>query len=172
VFSCATAEGGKYVFAGDNHSSIYCFDQAGQRLWKLATGCGSAYSMQYFQERLYIVTTDGSLACMDVSDAALAAAHAGTVPQTVQHKAPPVVTTPAPTTLETVSDPGTGVQLECFRDGGDLRVRVVSAGFDSALRVQFPKNIREEHARYIVDEVRLVSHGGFYRTYGNIKKLV
>lgn len=172
VFSCATAEGGKYVFAGDNSSSIYCFDQAGQRLWKLATGCGSAYSMQYFQERLYIVTTDGSLACMDVSEAALAAAHTGTVPQAVQIKAPPVVATPAPTTLETVSNPSTGVLLECFRDGAELRMRVITDGFDPALRVQFPKNIREEHARYVVDEVRLVSHGGFYRAYGNIKKLV
>ena len=58
VFSCATAEGGRYVFAGDSQSSIYCFDAAGKRLWKLGTGCGSAYSMQYHEERLYIVTTE------------------------------------------------------------------------------------------------------------------
>lgn len=24
------------------HSSVYCFDASGERLWKLATGCGSA----------------------------------------------------------------------------------------------------------------------------------
>ena len=33
VFSCAAAPGGKYVFAGDNASSVYCFDRAGARLW-------------------------------------------------------------------------------------------------------------------------------------------
>jgi outer membrane protein assembly factor BamB len=45
VYSCATAEAGQYVFAGDNYSSIYCFDESGKRLWKLATGCGSAFSI-------------------------------------------------------------------------------------------------------------------------------
>ncbi|HLZ63054.1 MAG TPA: WGR domain-containing protein [Ktedonosporobacter sp.] len=172
VFSCATALQGRYVFAGDSSSSIYCFDQDGRRLWKLGTNCGSAFSMQYFDERLYIVTTDGSLACIDVSDAAIQAAQTGTLPQAVNLKAPPVVATPAPTTLETTTDTTTGVVLECFRDGSRLRLRAVSAGYDPTLRVQFPQNIREEHARYLVDEVRLATHGNFYRTYGNIKKLV
>ncbi|MBF6140420.1 hypothetical protein [Nocardia farcinica] len=31
-------------------------------LRKLATGCGSAYSMQYHDEKLYFVTTNGTLA--------------------------------------------------------------------------------------------------------------
>jgi outer membrane protein assembly factor BamB len=172
IYSCATAEAGKYVFAGDCMSSIYCFNQEGQRLWKLGTGCGSAFSMQYFNDRLYIVTTDGYLACIDVSEAAIQAAQSGTLPQAVQHKAPPVVATPAPTTLETTTSAGTGVILECFRDGSRLRMRVASPGYDPALRVQFPQNIREGGARYTVDEVRLVAHGGFYRTYGNIRKLV
>ncbi|TDO42174.1 WGR domain-containing protein [Paractinoplanes brasiliensis] len=47
VYSCATSKDGRYVFAGDSSSSIYCFDVNGTRLWKLGTGCGSAYSMQY-----------------------------------------------------------------------------------------------------------------------------
>ena len=47
---------------GDNAAAVYCFDGSGERLWKLSTGCGSAYSMQFFQDRLYLVTTDGSLA--------------------------------------------------------------------------------------------------------------
>lgn len=172
VYSCATAEQGKYVFAGDSFSSIYCFDQAGQRLWKLGTGCGSAFSMQYFNDRLYIVTTEGHLACLDVSEAAIKAAQTGMLPQTVDVKAPPVAPTPASTTLEITSTTNGGVVLECFREGSRLRMRVVSAGFDPNMKVQFPQNIREENARYLVDEVRLAAHGGFYRTYGNIKKLV
>lgn len=172
VFSCATAERGKYIFAGDSFSSIYCFAQDGQRLWKLGTGCGSAFSMQYLDERLYIVTTDGHLACIDVSEAAIQAAQSGTLPQAVQMKAPPMVPTPDPTTLETVSNGQGGIVLECFRDGSRLRMRVVSPGYDPDLRVQFPQNIREEHARYVVDEVRTVAHGGFYRTFGNIRRFV
>jgi hypothetical protein len=51
-------------------------------------------------------------------------------------------------------------------------MRVVSPGFDPNLRVQFPQNIREENARYLVDEVRLATGDGFYRAYGDIKRLV
>ena len=172
IFSCATAKQGKYVFAGDSHSSIYCFDQDGRRLWKLGTGCGSAFSMQFFNDRLYIVTTEGSLTCIDVSEAAIQAAQTGILPQAVNLKAPPAVATPAATTLETTTDQSQGVILECFRDGSRLRMRVVSTGYNQNLRVQFPQNIREEHARYLVDEIRLTAREDFYRVYGNIKKLV
>jgi predicted DNA-binding WGR domain protein len=172
VFSCATAEQGRYVFAGDNYSSVYCFDQYGQRLWKLGTGCGSAYSMQYLNERLYLVTTSGMLACLDVSEAAIQAAKEGRLPQARDLKAPPVSATPPPTTLETTTNAGEGILLECFCEGGRLRMRVLSDGYDSNLHVQFPRNIREEHARYLVDSVHLAARGNFYRVHGNIKKLV
>jgi predicted DNA-binding WGR domain protein len=169
IFSCAAAENGKYVFAGDNVGSIYCFDESGKRLWKLATGCGSAYSMQYFNERLYIVTTFGTLACIDASEAAIQAAQGGTVPQALTIAAPAVEET-STTALETTREVSGGVLIECFKEGGKLRVRVVSAGYNRDWRCQFPKGIREEGARYVVDEVR-ESRGGFYRVLGNIKKL-
>lgn len=172
VFSCATAEQGRYVFAGDNYSSVYCFDRDGQRLWKLGTGCGSAYSMQYLNERLYLVTTSGILACLDVSEAAIQAAQVGNVPQAREIKAPPARATASPTTLETTSDAGTGILLECFREGSRLRMRVLSDGYDSNLHVQFPHNLRKENARYLVDAVQLATCGNFYRVHGDIKKLV
>ncbi len=172
VFSCATAEQGRYVFAGDNYSSVYCFNQDGQRLWKLGTGCGSAYSMQYLNERLYLVTTSGMLACLDVSETAIQAAKEGNVPQARDIKAPPVAVAASPTTLETTSDAGAGILLECFREGSHLRMRVLSDGYNPDLRVQFPHNLREEHARYLVDAVQLAAGGNFYRVHGDIKKLI
>lgn len=173
VYSCATAEEGKYVFAGDNFSSIYCFNQAGDRLWKLGTGCGSAFSMQFLGEHLYIVTTDGSFACIDASEAAIKAAQAGTVPQTINIKAPKeVVPSVSSTTLETTSQTSQGVIVECFREGSQLRIRVVSPSYNPNWKVQFPKDIRQEGARYVVQEVRESPRGGFYRAYGDIKKLV
>jgi outer membrane protein assembly factor BamB len=170
IFSCAAAEGGKYVFAGDNYGAVYCFNAEGERLWKLATGCGSAYSMQYHNQRLYIVTTFGVLACIDASEAAIQAAQTGKVPEAI-HIAAPQVETVSATALETTEESSGGVLVECFREGGKLRVRVVSEGFNKNLRCQFPKGIREEGARYVVDEVR-EARGGFYRVLGNIKKLV
>ncbi len=171
VFSCATAINGKYVFAGDNSSSIYCFNPAGERLWKLGTGCGSAFSMQFLGDRIYIVTTDGSLACIDASEAAIIAAQSGTVPQATIIKAPKGDGASPATAIETTSDTNQGVIIECFREGGKLRVRVVSPGYNSEWNVQFPKDIRKEGDRYLVQEVRESARGGFYRAYGDIKSL-
>jgi predicted DNA-binding WGR domain protein len=176
VFSCATSPDGRYVFAGDNHSSVYCFAADGTRLWKLGTGCGSAYSMQYRDERLYIVTTDGSLACIDASEAAVRAAEGGQLPQTADIKATGwdrVVPGTAPETV-TVAQAGQfgGVEVECVQDGARTRIRVVSAGYDSTWRVQFPKDIRVPGARYLVAEVLESGSGGFYRARGEIKRVL
>lgn len=172
VFSCAAAPDGKYVFAGDNYSSIYCFAESGERLWKLATGCGSAYSMQYLNERLYIVTTDGSLTCIDASEAAIEAAKQGVVPEVRDIKAPKPVAVAESARLETTSDSSQGVIVKCIKEGGTLRVRVVSDGYQKDWNVQFPKNLRQENAMYIVDEVKESSRGGFYRAYGDIRRLL
>lgn len=172
VFSCAAAADGKYVFAGDNSSSVYCFDNTGKRLWKLGTGCGSAYSMQFWQDRVYIVTTDGSLACIDASETAIKNAEAGVLPELVNIKAPKAIADQVSTTLETTSDTSQGVIVECIREGSKLRIRIVSPGFNPNWKVQFPRNIRQEGARYIVQEVRESARGGFYRAFGDIRKLV
>ncbi|WP_009633875.1 WGR domain-containing protein [Synechocystis sp. PCC 7509] len=173
IYSCATAEDGKYVFAGDNFSSIYCFNETGDRLWKLATGCGSAFSMQLFGDRLYIVTTDGSFACIDAGESAINAAMTGTVPQVVNIKAPTQVPAAvAANTLETTSETTEKVIVECFQQGSNLRIRVVSPGYNPNFNVQFPKDIREQGAQYVVDKVIESGRGSFYRAYGDIKKLL
>ncbi|KAF0248902.1 MAG: hypothetical protein FD167_1693, partial [bacterium] len=169
IYACATAENGKYVFAGDLNS-IYCFNEEGKRLWKLATNCGAPQSMQFYQDRLYIVTHHGFLACVDVSETAITAAQIGNLPKTVAITAPAVSEISA-IGLETTSDQSTGVMVECFREGKDLRVRVISTGYNRDWNCQFPKGIREEGARYLVDEVRQSQNGGFYRAFGNIRKL-
>jgi predicted DNA-binding WGR domain protein len=187
VYSCATADEGKYVFAGDNYSSIYCFNKAGERLWKLGTGCGSAYSMQYLNELLYIVTTAGFLACFDVSSKAIQAAQDGIIPETRTIKAPKPITVSQSNQLETVSDPTEGIIVKCVRVKGKLRVRVISDVFKCVQEngqfklvvseryhrdwnVQFPRNLREEGTLFVVDEIREAR--GFYRVYGNIRRFV
>jgi predicted DNA-binding WGR domain protein len=171
VFSCAAAEDGKYVFAGDNCSSVYCFGEDGTRLWKLNTGCGSAFSMQFFRGRLYIVTTDGTFAVIDASEAAIAAAQAGTVPEAKAIKAPKVTAVAPTAEVESTRDAGTGVIVECYADGGKPRIRPVSPGYHATWNVQFPKELREVGARYVVDELRESGAGGFYRAHGTIRKL-
>ncbi|WP_026423398.1 WGR domain-containing protein [Actinokineospora inagensis] len=175
VFSCATSPGGEYVFAGDNQSSVYCFAADGTRLWKLATGCGSAFSMQYRDERLYLVTTDGSLACVDASPAAVRAAEAGRLPQRQDVKAGAIARVEATAEVEFVAQPvigsGSGIVVECVQDGGRLRVHVRSAGYDPTWGVQFPKNVRIPGARYLVSEIIPSASGTFYRARGEIRRI-
>ncbi|MGA5701588.1 WGR domain-containing protein [Peterkaempfera bronchialis] len=176
VFSCATSPDGRYVFAGDNHSSVYCFAADGTRLWKLGTGCGSAYSMQYRDERLYIVTTDGSLACVDATESAVREAQQGRLPERRDIKTAQLAAVAPSAQVETVSEAvvqaSGGVVVECVQEAGRLRVRVVSPGYDPELRVQFPKDIRVPGARYLVAEVRSSAAGGFYRARGDIRRLL
>ncbi|QCX74097.1 Outer membrane protein assembly factor BamB [Streptomyces sp. YIM 121038] len=176
VYSCATSPGGRFVFAGDAASSVYCFDRDGTRLWKLGTGGGSALSMQYHDERLYLVTTDGSLVCVDASDAAVSAAEQGTVPVARDVKLAAAVPTYAPgsaaAAVTTVAHaPAGAVVVECVQEGGRLRVHVVSEGYDSSWRVQFPRAMREPGARYAVAALHAAA-GGFYRVRGEIQRLL
>ena len=167
VYSCAAAGDGKYVFAGDSSSSIYCFGQDGARLWKLDTTCGSALSMQFFKDRLYIVTSDGTLACVDVSEAAIAAARQGTVPTARVVDKGTGKAASVGDALEAASASADGVLVECYSEGGRVRVRPKSPGFKD-LNVQFPRNIRTAGATYLVDGLR-ETDGGFYRVVGQIR---
>ncbi|CAA6816395.1 MAG: FIG00814329: hypothetical protein [uncultured Sulfurovum sp.] len=171
VFSCATSKGGEYIFAGDNYSSVYCFTKEGERLWKLGTGCGSAYSMQYLNEKLYIVTTTGAMACIDASETAIAQAQEGTFTEAKSIKAPKAVEVLNDKELEITKDISDGVVVKCSKKGSKLRVHVVSEGYERSWNVQFPQNLREEGALYVVDEVKESGAGGFYRAYGDIKRL-
>ncbi|MCX5205863.1 WGR domain-containing protein [Streptomyces sp. NBC_00237] len=183
VYSCATSSGGEYVFAGDLASSVYCFAADGTRLWKLGTGGGAALSMQYHAQKLYLVTTDGSLVCVDASESAITAAQGGTVPTALDVKQSAALPTYTPATVAaavptvsvtSLSGAGStgGVVVECVQGpGGRLRVHVVSEGYQPSWNVQFPRAIREAGARYVVDGLH-GSQGGFYRVRGEIRRLV
>lgn len=174
IYSCATSEDGLYVFAGDSSSSIYCFGPDNKRIWKFNTGCGSAFSMQYFNEKLYIVTTKGILAAIDVSLAAIKSANEGTTPKVKTVKASSSVvsdTRQAEASLETTTTVGDGVIVECYKKASKLKIRVASEGYNTSLNVQFPKKIRKEGMRYVVREIREAGNGSFYRAIGPIKVL-
>jgi len=119
------------------------------------------------------VTTDGSLACIAASEEAIRSAIGGSVPQVVDVKAPPRMPAVVPsTTVEVVHNDAGGVVVECVDEGGRLRIRVVSSGYHRDWQVQFPKGIRESGNRYVVTGIREASRGGFYRAYGEIRRLM
>ncbi len=69
-----------------------------------------------------------------------------------------------------VNEVGSGVELYCVREGGKLRIKIVSEGYDSTKNVQFPRAIRAEGARYVVEGLELSSDATFYRVRGNITR--
>ncbi len=173
VFSCAASPGGRYVFAADHQDCVYCFDHQGNRLWKLQTGCGAAYSMQFHQEKLFLVTDEGCLASVDVSEAAIAAAQAGSLPATQRIGRPAALETARiEDEVETTSEVSDGIVVQCFAEGSRLRVRAISQGYHSDWNVQFPKNIRQENARFVVERLVESRGGDFYRAAGEIRRLV
>ena len=50
-------------------------------------------------------------------------------------------------------------------------MRVISAGYNKNWNVQFPKKLRRNGAKFIVDSVVESQNGGFYRAVGDIKQL-
>ncbi|BAY27108.1 WGR domain-containing protein [Calothrix sp. NIES-2100] len=171
VYACTTDSQGKYIYAADSSAFIYCFSQQGQLLWKVATGCGSALSIQWFEERLYIVTNQGAIACLDISTTALQSAQAGNLPPAIAVTHAPSLPLQTTTSLEIATDPTQGVILECFREGQKLRIRAISDGYRQDWMVQFPRDIRREGDRYWVEALKAAKQGNYYRTYGEIKRL-
>ncbi|MDZ8106398.1 MAG: VWA domain-containing protein [Nostoc sp. DedQUE12a] len=73
--------------------------------------------------------------------------------------------------MPVVNEVGSGVELHCMREGGKLRIKVISDGYDSTKNVQFPRAIRAEGARYVVEGLEPSTDGSFYRVRGNITRL-
>lgn len=69
-----------------------------------------------------------------------------------------------------VNEVGSGVELSCVREGGKLRIKVMSEGYDATKNIQFPRAIRAEGARYVVEGLELSSDNTFYRVRGSITR--
>jgi Ca-activated chloride channel family protein len=74
--------------------------------------------------------------------------------------------------LQAVSSAEGGVVVKCEREGGKLRVRAVSEGYDASFNIQFPRSAREEGVTYVVEKLVPSADGTFYRAQGTIKRLV
>lgn len=74
--------------------------------------------------------------------------------------------------MSVVQDATGHVELECVREGGKLRIKVVSDGYDHEKNVQFPRDLRAAGARYVVEGIEESANGSFYRTVGQIQRLV
>ena len=110
-------------------------------------------SMQFHKDKLYVVTTSGFLGCIDCSDKAVKNAQRGTVPKAQVIKAPSKdkgIKPGGSLDKASAADKQAGVVVECFKEGSKLRVRPVSSGYDSDWRVQFPRDLREDGAQFLM----------------------
>ena len=73
--------------------------------------------------------------------------------------------------LPLTTEVGSGVELQCVREKGKFRIKVLSEGYDRTKNVQFPRSIRAEGARYVAENIELSKDGSFYRVNGAISRL-
>src|SRR6516162_5434098 len=73
---------------------------------------------------------------------------------------------------KTTTSVGTGVLVQCIKEGSKLRARVVSDAYDPDYNMRFPRDIRQEGTLYVVDQVIEASGGGSYIACGKIRRLV
>jgi hypothetical protein len=161
-------EGNRRVLAAIG-AYVFCYDDKGALQWYAPTGCDALCNMAVDGERMYYASARGSIGCADISEEAWAKVDAGQWPAPKPRKQPRLKA--KSDAVETTTSVGAGVIVECVKEGSKLRVRVVSPGYKSDWFCQFPRDIREAGARYVVDEVREATQGGFYRVLGDIKRL-
>jgi uracil DNA glycosylase/uncharacterized protein YegL len=73
--------------------------------------------------------------------------------------------------LPEVTSAGPGVELLCVREGGKLRIKVLTPGYEEDLPILVPRGVREEGVRYVADKLVLSSNSTFYRAEGQIRRL-
>ena len=173
VNACVATADGKRVYASDDEAGLYAFDGKGKRKWKLELP-DSALTLQLLGDRLYGATIDGGLLCIDVSDEAIEKAQEGKRPRMRTVKAPADAKMARSDDVKTASAKDVargGVLLECVKQGSKLRMRVASAGYKKGWHVQFPRNLRELGAKFLVEKVVEAVRGDFYRTVGEIRRV-
>lgn len=74
--------------------------------------------------------------------------------------------------LPTTDAVGSGVLVQCVKDGSKLRARVVSDGYDPGFNMRFPRSVREDGMLYVVDEVQAGPDGKSYIACGTVKRFV
>jgi len=119
VSSTTPSKDGATLFAGDVDANIYSFNTTtGSLNWKLRTDCGTALSMACdAQDRLFIVTTKGTLACVDVHPDSIKAALEGR-PRKIRevHDVKEMAIVQPDMDVELTKEVGTGVLLDCVHD--------------------------------------------------------
>jgi len=113
---------------------------------------------------------------MDVSKDSIDKAQAGEKTETTNVVASSDLAVSVPSSRVAITNAnevksGEGVLVECVLEGR-LRVRAVSYPFNPDWNIQFPRDIRQKNARFVVEELVVATSGGYYRARGNITRLV
>eukprot|EP01102_Stenamoeba_stenopodia_P001489 TRINITY_DN1129_c0_g10_i1.p1 TRINITY_DN1129_c0_g10~~TRINITY_DN1129_c0_g10_i1.p1 ORF type:complete len:646 (+),score=217.16 TRINITY_DN1129_c0_g10_i1:31-1938(+) len=128
---------------------------------------GCITSMQIYNNHIYLVTSFGTFECIPLNNAKCKTAEVAF--KAAKNEATNIVSAES---IEVAPEAKPGeIVCECVKEGGKLRIRPVTAGYNQHWNVQFPTNLRVAGARYVVEELLEAANGGYYRAKGEIKKL-
>jgi outer membrane protein assembly factor BamB len=139
----------KIIITSDYQGYIYGFTRQGQLNWKHQIKEGTILELKTWQNLLFAVTTEGTIFAVNIDE----------------------ITPTETSNLSPETSVNKGIILECYQQGKELKVRVVSPGYNPDWKVQFPKKLRQKSARYQVSSITEAKQGGFYRVSGEIKIL-
>jgi hypothetical protein len=143
--------------------------KSGKLIWHFDDAGMSGASAALVGNKLF--TIGEKLLMFDVSPAAVKKANAGDPGKSKSGSATKQKAVAISNTVESTSDRTHGVEVECVKEGSKLRIRAVSAGFDSSLNVQFPRDLRVAGAHFMCDDLVPSKAGDFYRAVGAIRRL-
>jgi len=90
-YACTLTDDQQTIFVADHQADLYAFNRTGERLWKYPLSCGVALAMCCVGDRLYLTTTEGTIACFDL----IAIANPAQPVTITKRPTPPTTTSPA-----------------------------------------------------------------------------
>eukprot|EP01102_Stenamoeba_stenopodia_P011709 TRINITY_DN3622_c0_g1_i1.p1 TRINITY_DN3622_c0_g1~~TRINITY_DN3622_c0_g1_i1.p1 ORF type:complete len:543 (-),score=114.39 TRINITY_DN3622_c0_g1_i1:103-1731(-) len=137
--------------------------KSGEKLRQLVRSTGMVGTLFVHNNKLYIGTMMHTFECITLDNPSQ---------KTKKVKVPKMTELKCVEKLPSVAEAREGeVVCECVQEGKQLRVRPVSPGYNSKWNVQFPSNLREKGAKYVVSQLLEAVNGGYYRAKGSIQKL-
>lgn len=179
IDSCSLSGDGTRIYDSELHAQPATLDAAWEgAAWKNMKPDCHIFSQESLGDLVFAVgkllkrrggRSTAVFECFDFSEASLGNAGRGKIRRTPSQHWSSNNRSDEQAVAEDADDTTTAegkVIIACVSVGSKVRARVASAGYNPELNCQFPRSLREDGAKFVVDAVELAPGGDFYRCRG------